>query len=59
MILAATDGSNAPESLKDLCFRDLQPTRKWLLKRRWDYSSAVYEPISYMQTYSLLGVRPG
>jgi hypothetical protein len=34
MILAATSSSNALESLKDLCFHDLQPTRGWLVKRR-------------------------
>jgi hypothetical protein len=28
------DGSRAPNSLKDLCFHDLQPTRARLVKRR-------------------------
>jgi hypothetical protein len=36
MFLAATPGSIAPGSLKDLCFHDLQPTRVRLLKRRWE-----------------------
>jgi len=41
MFLAATPGSNAPGSLKDECFHDLQPTRMRLVKRRWENPSAV------------------
>jgi len=28
---------------KNLCFRDLQPTRRELAKRIWEISSAVYK----------------
>ena len=34
-VLAATTGSRAPASLKDMCFHDLQPTRARLIKRKW------------------------
>ena len=47
------------QPFQDLCFRDLQPTRYWIPKRRWDSSSAVSDPASSTQTYSTLGFRPG
>jgi hypothetical protein len=59
MVLAAATGSDAPGPLKDLCFRDLQPTRVRHVKRRWENPSAVYAPHSSEQAYSLLGFRPG
>jgi len=41
MLLAATKIALASVLLKDLCFHDLQPTRMWLLKRRWEDPSTV------------------